>query len=502
MPTVPVSLPRRLRAPLAALLCAFLMLAGVFLTPAPARATDQGSGFGTWAPLSAHGWHGSMLVNGVHTYCILPGLPLPTGGSTDHGITGSAAGLSPQQLAGINMLVSTYGQTADPVQAAGVGWAVKAIANRDETLHAWGYRGDSLAEAVHWTFSKLAPEHSAAVGALAESYYAEAAAVAVPSGDASLTLTTDAADPRRGTVTLTAGAPGSIILTNAVFADSGAAELAAAAPGTAYAIVTAPPTDDGAPYSVHAKAGGTAGWAPAVRHITTPGQQDTAGPAGRVELAAEAMDAAPRPAVFSPGLSTQVAQPEVERGPFVDDVTLAALKGAWPRTTDGSFVPIRATAKVYRTETVLPESETLPPEAQHVGDLALASDPAKGPGVYRVTSEWELPGPGVYTAVWQIDATAQDAATVPHLEPGFAWQENFGVATQMVTVLAPPPPTHPEQPEQPPVAQPPAEETRTLAATGPDAYTARVAGAGAAALILGTALLVHLVQRRRAAAST
>jgi hypothetical protein len=497
--TVPATHPR-LRGPAAAALCALLILFGILAAP-PARAADQGAGFGTWAPLSAYGWHGSMLIGGVHTYCILPGLPLPTGGSSDHGVTGSAAGLSPQQLAGINMLVTTHGQTSDPVEAAGVGWAVKAIANRDTTLHAWGYRGDSLGEAVRWTFSKLAPEHSEAVAQLAEKYYAEGMAVTAPSTEAKLSLTTDPADPRRGTVRLEASGPGTITLTNAVFADTGSAEYADAAPGTDYAITTDPPSDDGKPYSVQAKAKGAAGFAPAVRYFTTPGQQDTAGPAGKVDFSAQTKDAAPRPAVFSPGLTTQVVDPEIEGGPFVDDVTLSAHTGAWPVTAEGTFVTLSATAKVYRTETVVAETEKIPADAEHVGDLALRSDPAKGPGVYRVSSEWELPGPGVYTAVWQIDAKEQDAATRPHLEPGFSWTEKFGVATQLVTVVAPPPPPQPEQPqpEQPRAAQPPAEQTRTLAATGPDAFTPRIAGAGAAALILGVAFLAQLRQRRRTA---
>lgn len=499
MPTVPVSL-LRLRAPAALVLCLVLALVGALWTAPPARAADQGTGFGTWAPLSAHGWHGSMLVGGVHTYCIIPGLPLPTGTSVDHGVSGSAAGLTPHQLAGINLIVTTYGQTTDPVQAAAVGWAVKSIANRDATLHAWGYRGDSLAEAVHWTFSKLAPEHSAGVGSLAEAYYAEGMAVTVPSSSATLTLTTDTADPRRGTVQLDASAAGSIALTNAVFADTGSPERADAAPGTEYAIVATAPTDDGTPFSVHARAHGSAAFAPAVRHVTTPGGQDTAGPGGNIEFTAEATDAAPRPVVFTPGLTTRVAEPEIDGGPFVDDVTLSSIEGAWPRAADGTFVVLRATAKVYRTEAVLPETEAVPADAEHVGDLALQSDPATGPGVYRVTSEWELPGPGVYTAVWQIDSNEQHPATAPHLPPGFSWTENFGVATQMVTVAAPPPPEQPK-PEQPPAAQPPVEPTRTLAATGSDALTPRIAGAGGAALLLGTAILAHLRQRRRATAS-
>ncbi|MFG6475113.1 hypothetical protein ACFXP7_01865 [Microbacterium sp. P06] len=500
MPSVPVSLPR-LRGPAAALLCVILALLGVLgVTPA-AQAADQGAGFGTWAPLSAHGWHGSMLIGGVHTYCIVPGLPLPTGGSEDRGVSNSAAGLSPQQLAGINALVTKYGQTSDPVQAAAVGWAVKATADRDATLHAWGYRGDSLAEAVKWTFSKIAPEHSDSVAALAETYHAEAAAVAVPSSDATLTLTTDTADARRGTVRFEASGRGVLTLTNAIFSDTGKNELADASPATDYAIIAAPPTEDGRKYSVRAEVHGTAEFAPAVHHFTTPGQQDTAGPAGNVEFAAEATDAVLRPVLFTPRVTTNVAEPEIDGGPFVDDVTLSAVEGVWPKTLGGGFVAITATAKIYRTDSVVPETEKIPADAEHVGDLALVSDAAKGPGVYRVTSDRDLPGPGVYTAVWHIDAKSQDAGTLPHLEPGYTWTENFGVATQMVTVVTPPPPPTPPQPEQPPAAQPPEEETRTLAATGGNAFTPRIAGAGGAVLLLGVALLAHLKQRRRVAAS-
>ena len=36
-------------------------------SPSRADAAERGTGFGTWAPISAYGWHGSMLVGGVHT---------------------------------------------------------------------------------------------------------------------------------------------------------------------------------------------------------------------------------------------------------------------------------------------------------------------------------------------------------------------------------------------------------------------------------------------------
>jgi hypothetical protein len=476
--------------------CAALAAILVGLAP-PASAADQGTGFGTWAPVSRTGWHGSVLAAGVHTYCIHPGLPAPTGPSTDHGVRGDARGLSAQQLVSINYLVSTYGQTTDPVQAASVGWAVKAIADRATTLHAWGYPGDSLAEAIHWTMSTVAPEHSAAIQQRAEQYHAEALAIPVPGRDAALSLTTDEADPRRGTLTLTGGAgtTARLELTHAVFADTGEAHLDGAAPGSTHAIVAAAPDDDARPFRVSARATLTAAFAPAVRYITTPDQQDTAGPGGGVEYTVDVEDDSPRPVVFSPGITTQVAAPEADGGPFVDDVTLAPVDGVWPQRADGSFVPVVASATVYRTEAE-PVGPEVPADATAVGELSLESDPAEGGATYRVTSDWELPGPGYYTAVWEITAAAQHPEVAAHLERDYRWSEEFATPSQIVRVPPPAPPA-PEQPEQPEAApsSPPA-----LAATGVwDDLGPRVGAGGAAALLLGGAMLAHLAQRRRSA---
>ncbi len=496
MPAVPTrraSLARRL---ILALLFGLAVAGAVLTTAPPASAASQGAGFGTWAPLSAHGWHGSMLIDGVHTYCIVPGLPAPTGPSTDHGVRGDAAGLSPQQLAGINHLVTTYGQTTDPVQAASVGWAVKAIADLDTTLHSWGYSGDSLAGAVDHIFSRLAPEHSAAVQQKAEAYYAEGMAATVPGADAALTLATDDADPRRGTLRMDGGAGTAVILTleNAVFAETGTAQLARAVPGTPYEIRAVAPDDSGAPFTVRASAAVSATIAPAVRYFTTEGQQHTAGPGGSVQYTVTTEDDAPRPVVFSPGITTQVLAPESATGHFVDDVTLTPVEGVWPRSADGALVPMRATAVVYRTEAA-PAGPGVPADAVPVGELELVTDPDQGGGTYRVTSPWQLPGPGYYTAVWEIAASAQEPAVARHLERDYRWSEDFGVPSQVLHVPAPA-----AQPA-PPVQPAPEDAPRALAATGLwDDAGARVGAGGCAALLAGVAILVHLAQRRRVAA--
>lgn len=469
----------------------------VLSTPA-ARAASHGVGFGTWSPLSSTGWFGSATVGDLQTYCIVPGLPVPTGESSDLGVRGDVRGFTPHQLTGINRLVSAYGQTGDPVQAAAVGWAVKALSDHAATLSGWGYRGTSLGEAVRWSLDRIAPSASVRVAELAEAYYAEASAVTVPATDGRVVLSTDPDDPSSGSVRVEGGAGTSVALRleNAVFADSGSPERSDVAPGAELAI-TVTPTLDGSGVVARAFATFRAPYAPLVRHISTPGQQDTAGPGGPLEYTAEATDAAARPAVFAPVITTQVASNEASDGPFVDDVTISSADGRpWPRDADGRFVPIAASATVYRTQGATADvSADVPVSAEAVGELHLVTDPELGPGTYRVASEWNLPGPGTYTAVWQVDAAAQSESVRAHLGRDFRWVERFGVPAQTLTVPAPP--STPTPTPSVPVTTDSPPPVVALAATGPWSDAPRVLGAGSAALLLGAAILAHLAARRR-----
>ncbi|AZC14578.1 hypothetical protein [Microbacterium sp. ABRD28] len=433
----PSSIRGLLRLLAASVALSVVVIAGSVFAAASASAAERGTGFGTWAPISAHGWHGSMLVNGVHTYCIVPGLPLPTGPSIDHGISGGAAGLSGEQLTRINHLVSTHGQTDDPVQAAAVGWAVKAIANWNDTLRQFGYEGDSLAGVIDRVFSRLAPEHNAAVQQRAVAFYDEAMRRGTNAPTGTLVFTVDPVDHRRGTVrveTSAADAVGTVTLVDAVFSESGAPTLEGVTPGTEYAITTAPPAP-GRAYTVSGTGRFAGGVAPAVRHVTTAGGQDTAGPGGPATFEVSGADTAPRVPLFSPAITTQVAARYVPGGAFVDDVNITLSDGDWPRSTDGSPLPITAGAEVYRTswEPTEPQA-SVPADAEPVGSLALVTGDQGGDVPYRVTSDWELPGPGFYTAVWTITRDTQHPDVAAHLPAEFSWTESFGVRSQISVV--------------------------------------------------------------------
>ncbi|MGC0370043.1 hypothetical protein [Microbacterium sp. SLBN-111] len=496
--------PHRRRASrvfLALLVSSAALLAGTTAVATPAEAADRGTGFGTWAPLSSTGWHGSMRVGDIETYCIHPGLPVATGPTTDQGVQTDARGLTPQQLVSINYLVTTYGQTDDPVQAASVGWAVKATADRDTTLHSWGYEGDSLREAIDYVMRRASPENSAAVQERAERYLAEASAIRVPRVGGTLTLTTSPDDPTRGTVTadVDPDATGGLHLDGAVFADTGTADHAAVAPGRAYPILASPPRDtDGRPYAVRARGAFTVR-AAAVRLFTTPGQQESAGPADpqRFELTAE--DAIARPIVFSPRIHTEA---RIQDGRFIDAVTLTSGENVWPRAADGSFVRLRARADVYRTGDFPVEAPVVPDGLTPVARLEVTTDPAVGPGTYTVSTPDPLPGPGVYTAVWRIERADQSPETVLHLPLRYVWVERFATPTQTRQLVSPPPSDTPTPSPTPTpvatVAAPSAGEPPTaLATTGISSAGLAPAGVLAAATVTAGVGLILMARRRR-----
>lgn len=479
-------------------------IVGIALVAPTAQGADRGSGFGTWAPLSAQGWHGSMIAGDAHTYCVNPGEPVPTGTSTDMGISTEANGMSPQQLVSINHLVSSYGQTDDPVQAAAVGWAVKAIADLDTTLHSWGYPGESFPEAIDWIMRRVAPDANPAIQERAQQYLAEAAGIAPPDTDGSLALTTDGDDPSRGTITADVDphAVGELHLENAVFSDTGSPDRADVHDGDAFAITASHPDGDLRPYTVRAR-GSFVARSAAIRLFVTTGQQETAGPGGVTVFEVAGQDAAPRPVRFSPRIETRAYIDD--DGRFVDAVTFLADDGVWPQRADGSPVPIRATAELYRTNAFPAESDVVPAGVEPVETLETWSDPGTGAGTVHTTSAEPLPGSGVYTAVWRIERAAQDPDVATHLPNDYVWQERFADPTQTAQ-WAPAPPASPtpaptpvvtmtvvEEPARPADAPAPA----ALATTGADGPALAGLSAGGAALALVGGLVAAVVHRRR-----
>jgi hypothetical protein len=267
--------------------------------------------------------------------------------------------------------------------------------------------------------------------------------MALPAGPASasgsLQFATDPADARKGTVTVladVADAHGTLTLENAVFADSGQPTLEGAAVGATYPITATPP-DGQTTFTVRGTGTFRAGFLPQVHHFATPGGQDTAGPAGRLEFPVAGEDATPRVTTFAPVISTQVASRYVPGGAYVDDVAFQAVRGSWGRTSDGRYVPVRATGTLYRTATEPELAPDVPADAEAVATLEVTTDPVVGPTApYRVETADPLPGPGFYSAVWEVHADGQAPDAVAALEVDYHWREQFGEQSQITMVSA------------------------------------------------------------------
>lgn len=442
---------RMLRAFAAVTVAAFVTIGAVVTGGQSAQAATQGPGYGTW-PGSEIGWEGAFVApDGSLVYCIVPGAVNPTGVTSSAGIQsviGSDspfgwATITPDTAAKINRIVSMHGQTWDHAVASGVSFAVKHLANPGALYRSSGWNGtvDLDGYINHKLVGMVGAAKVAEIQGHARYLLTSVAGVTAgnTSGSGVLTFTTDAADDALGTVRMVGtAATGTVTLTNGVFATNGSASLAGMRAGVSYPVRGVPPTGAGTSYSISGSGTFGAGYAPQLHVWTTPGQQTAVGPGGAGTFVAKGADTLPRSTTFEPVITTQVEQRYAPGGAFVDLVTFSTARNAWPRMADGSFAAVSASAVVYRTplQPAVPSPE-IPADAERIGALTLVSDPEIGPTrAYRVESDWELPGPGHYTAVWSILGADQSAQTLAHLEGGadFARHELFGEASQMTMV--------------------------------------------------------------------
>ncbi|MGX1701913.1 hypothetical protein [Microbacterium sp. NPDC055357] len=435
----------------ATILATAIVATGAVVGVQSASAASQGPGFGTW-PSSQIGWEGAFVApDGSLIYCIVPGAANPTGATSSAGIHSSiisdspfgTATISGDAAAKINTIVTQYGQSWDNVNASAVSFVVKHLANPGATYSSSGWNGThDLNGYINYKLVGLVG--SATVGAIQARAQQLLAAVAnvtagAVNGSGTLVFTTDAANNYAGTVTMVGtSATGTVSLTNGTFVSTGSGSLAGMRQGVAYPVRGVPPTHDGAAYRISGSGTFGSGYAPALHLWTTPGQQAAVGPGGAGTFRVTGSDTVGRTVTFAPHITTQVEQVYAPGGTFVDHVTFGTSLNEWPRLAGGAFATITATARVYKTPTQ-PTSPTteIPEDAVDVGGLTVVTDPAIGPSQsYRVESEWELPGPGHYTAVWSIVGADQSAQTIAYLQHGPTYErhELFGEKTQMTMV--------------------------------------------------------------------
>ena len=288
------------------------VLGALLLVPLSAAAASIGPGYQQpGKPLNHLG--GYLAPGGRVAYCIDAGLPSAVARDTgDSGIVESVSGLTAAEMLRLNTLLVRHGDTSDANTAAAVAMAVWSIAG-DAAYQAEGGDGYVLVRAP--------ADQRMAIQALADRFRAEAAAVTATPPTAAMSISIDAGDDYGGILALDAspGVTGTVVLTNAVFADTGGATRSSVSAGARLAVVAAPPSGSTA-YRILASSSDLvvpAAPAASVHVYPTSGAQTlvAAGDSPSIVLAASASDLRDR---LIPSLGT-TAQPAAEVGGTVID---------------------------------------------------------------------------------------------------------------------------------------------------------------------------------------
>ncbi|WP_157534393.1 hypothetical protein [Microbacterium sp. Leaf320] len=430
-----------------------LALTAVFTLKQPAHAASQGAGYGTWD--DRVGWQGGFVApDGTVVYCIEPGVSNPSGSSTSAGHQGSVVSRSPygdralsaDDLARINYLVSSFGQTSNNREASAVNFAVKYIANPNAMFRSHSWNGSwNLPGYVNWVlYSEVGSTEAAAIAARAEALIDASAGITAGTGvdgSGALTFQVDPFNNYDGTVTMvgTAGATGTVTLTNGVFDTTGTATLSGMQANVPYAITGVPPSWDGKPYSISGTGSftlGGSGWAGSVHLWHTASQQTTAGPGPRAtsQFAVTGADPTERTVTFQPVVTTTAAG-YVQPGEHATDMlrfhTVAGetgLNNAWPQTGNAQYRVVRADGTLYGPFAAQPaESADVPDDAPVAAHAQVKTTPVDGPTVeYTATSDATVETAGYYTWVWTIAYDDQSAATRMYLPDGYTFTDHFG----------------------------------------------------------------------------
>ena len=220
------------------------VLGGLLLVPLSATAASIGPGYQQpGRPLNHLG--GYLTAGGRVAYCIDAGKPSAVGHETsDSGSASSVNGLTPPEMLRLNSLLARHGDTTEANTAAAVALAVWSIAG-DAAYQAEG--GDVR------LLTRAPADQRGSIQSLADQFRAESAAVTPLPPTASLSITIDEGDDYAGILALDASSPatGSVVLSNAVFTDTGVSTRASVPTGARVAILAAPP-DGAAAYRVSA----------------------------------------------------------------------------------------------------------------------------------------------------------------------------------------------------------------------------------------------------------
>jgi hypothetical protein len=419
-------LSHRLLALGLATLVALVGLGSIDWGGSPAAAATTGAGYPGITPYG--GYLGNYIApDGTRVYCIDSGREWPSG-TTDAGTivgsfpTSSGTWLDETTIRKLNYALLTWGQTADPTNAAAVSAYVYAYTSNFAHTHGTGYgaglhyiNGNAAVKAAYdvvWNESetRFAGAGSPSAGVTVELTGRDGlVTVVVSPAQARGTLRLDGAvvagtSSRQTTVT-----NGSVVPISAIAADSATTVTVAAE----------------ASFSIDLGAG------PSVVLYSSGSQQRTIRGAFPARTDVAARDEATATLRFSPIVQTRVAARFVDPGQaFVDGVTASVAPGSagWRTRADGTYVPVTAVGTLYGPFSAAPPvAAEAPASAPVVGTESIV---LTGPGDYSSSGSLRARVPGFYTWVWRIDAAAQPADTVASLPAGYSFVDEFGLVAE------------------------------------------------------------------------
>ena len=375
-------------------------------------------------------WHGNYYEGASgFIYCLDKNRQSPIGVTTTFsgyttyiGKAGGQTDLSWDILAGINMVISNYGQTTNNSVARAVNDAIWIVAS--------GYQ----------TQNPLSNQYAAEI----RNY------VAPPTnttGSMSMTFQVNGNNNYLGTLRIAtmsvSPGSGSITLTNGIFTDTGSqTRVGTFSVGQVFQIRGVPPAS-GVEYKISAtadlSANTSSGFAWQVALWDSGAYQRMAGPGGPQQtsnrMRTTAVDPSPRSSAFFPVVATTVVTEELAPGDKFKDVLRFSVTNNgegttndWPRGSTGNYYQVTSECTVYGPFADRPvQSADVPAEAPKAGTFSVTTTTASGPTIpYQAESNETMDTGGFYTAVCVIDYNNQPRFTQNFLVDQYYFQDDFG----------------------------------------------------------------------------
>ncbi|MFC4223271.1 hypothetical protein [Lysinibacter cavernae] len=425
------------------------MLLGTLIMPtASAQAVLQpGPGYSLTVYNNLTMFGGYVAPDGSIAYCLEWGKYAPTEASwptVDAGVLADYNAWGAAELARINFIVSTWGQTQDPVQAAATALSIWTRHPSSATASVPDYSDG------HWALAEAIPDPAVRGQVIALKDQILAAANAYNptpvAGVGELGLTLDRQIAERGIVSVRGvpeDATGTLAFTGASASDTGARMVSGVRNGSVVNF-----TMHEADNKLNSLQVGISGvfstpdrpsseirvWRTAqnAQDVASPGPKH---PGTRFELT----NAATREGLyFEPTVVTQVPSERVERGTtFSDTVKFSLAEGSrpWRRLVSGEYIPVTAVCRAYGPTLERPAVSALPPDdAVPIGQpISVTSASHLDPTTQWLPVDFGVAAEqaGYYTYVCSVDAAEQaDERAVQAIQPNYHYQHEYGLAAE------------------------------------------------------------------------